>query len=40
MSILRDAIADLLDKDGGISERGNAPVQYGGFGAFWVILKK
>lgn len=40
VSILRDAIADLLDKDGGISERGNAPVQYGGSGAFWVILKK
>ncbi len=38
--VLRDAVMALLDKDGGISERFNAPMQYGGSGALWVILKK
>ena len=40
VGVLRDVVSDLLEKDGGISEKSNAPLQYGGSGAFWVILKK
>ena len=40
VGVLRDAVIALLDSDGGISEKNNAPLQYGGNGALWVILKK
>ena len=40
VGVLRDVVSDMLEKDGGISEKSNAPLQYGGTGAFWVILKK
>ena len=40
VGVLRDVVSDMLEKDGGISEKSNAPLQYGGSGAFWVILKK
>lgn len=40
VGVLRDVVSDLLEKDGGISEKSKAPLQYGGSGAFWVILKK
>ncbi len=38
--VLREAVLNLLDREGNITERGNAPMQYGGSGALWVILKK
>lgn len=38
--VLRDAVLKVLDSDGGISERGSSPRQYGGDGNLWVILKK
>ena len=40
VGVLRDSVSSFLDSAPGISEKGNAPLQYGGSGAFWIILKK
>lgn len=40
VGVLRDTVSRILDSDGGITERSSAPLQYGGAGALWVILKK